>query len=450
MIENKMKFDELIGNLEVLQILFSSVLNKWKGTYIVTKEINENPLEVIIKERRETPTFYVMLCNTSIGKQLYTEGQIQAIKESFSSGHSIINISTFGTTQIVVPIIIDKNPIGAILCDGVRNLKSNYPHNYMCQLESELGYRKNELESLWLDLPQISDDETLQIKTRLDEVVRYLSDIGQQKIELNKAIYERQHEEELRRVWLQQITHQLVAPLHGIQGYAENIHFELRDLLILDKQNIDNKVLDKIQRVIKSTDYLIEISRLATRVANNLAWIVYPRDMERERKKIDSVLVNDFYGLVTRTVKEVQGIARQRQLKAIHVDKSIKTLDKQLFINDELFRQALENLIDNAVKYSTKGTVITINGEVKDEKGIIRVINFGLPVNAIDVENIFAYGYRSKEAIMAYPVGTGIGLSVARQIIELHGGLVIARPSEKTSDGWKTTFIIKLPIHSRQ
>ena len=63
-----------------------------------------------------------------------------------------------------------------------------------------------------------------------------------------------------------------------------------------------------------------------------------------------------------------------------------------------------------------------------------------------ETELIFQRYYRSQSATQIYVVGSGIGLGIAREILRLHGGEIIASPSIETPLGWKTTITIILPI----
>ena len=127
---------------------------------------------------------------------------------------------------------------------------------------------------------------------------------------------------------------------------------------------------------------------------------------------------------------------------------SVVCLNSRLRANRDLFRQAVGNLLDNAVKYANRGTDVLIEGGIVGECAQIRVINEGIRLYPEEVERIFEEGYRGKEARKRYRTGTGIGLTVARQIIELHGGKLTAQPSKRTRRGWQTTFVISLPINT--
>lgn len=268
----------------------------------------------------------------------------------------------------------------------------------------------------------------------------------------NHRLYQRQQKELLlRRAWLRRVTHQLLAPLHGLQGYAEDAGRRLRRWQEETSADSDTWTEEKharwkqeIRRWENSFESVRWSSFYAARLAHNLGWKVYgPRDL-RDRVL---TLVDDVPGLLIRCARDFQGLARERRIRSVYVDTdSVRPLNERLCVDETLFHQAIGNLLDNAVKYSSPGSDIVVSGEIMDQEAGIRVTNYGIRLRAEDVQTIFDEGYRTREAARVNPTGTGIGLPVARQIIEMHSGTLEAQPSEQTGRGWQTVFVITLPL----
>jgi two-component system sensor histidine kinase KdpD len=110
-----------------------------------------------------------------------------------------------------------------------------------------------------------------------------------------------------------------------------------------------------------------------------------------------------------------------------------------------LLTMILAQYLDNARKYSTAGTPITIAARVSKTDFLISVHNFGSTIRIEDRERVFERFYRSPELKDTVP-GTGIGLSVVRKAAEAHHGHVWVISDDKNG----TTFFLSLPIDARR
>src|SRR5699024_7201141 len=103
------------------------------------------------------------------------------------------------------------------------------------------------------------------------------------------------------------------------------------------------------------------------------------------------------------------------------------------------FIQILFNLVHNAIKHTTSGS-ITIKSEVHGNQAVIYVEDTGSGIDTSDMEDIFN-PYIQGRAHDHMDTGIGIGLSVSKQLVELHGGEITFQPSEKG-----TTFMFTMPL----
>ncbi len=104
--------------------------------------------------------------------------------------------------------------------------------------------------------------------------------------------------------------------------------------------------------------------------------------------------------------------------------------------------QVLNNLLDNATKYSPPGSVITIGVRVQEPEVVISVRDHGDGLQAEEVQRVFEPFYRGENATRRRAPGTGLGLTVCRGIVEAHGGRIWI----ETQTGAGSTFSFSLPL----
>ncbi len=257
----------------------------------------------------------------------------------------------------------------------------------------------------------------------------------------NSSLYKRQEQ------WLERVTHQLIAPLNGLLGHASNQMKRFQNWQNdTTSHHLEGWTGREIERWTGTLRSMVDTATYATRLARNLAWTVYID--ARIQNSINLQTVDDFSGLLTKSIQGFQGLAGERNLLPLYIDTdSISILNGKFELDVVLFRQAFENLLDNAVKYSKPNTRIIIKSYIQNKKGYILVINDGICLREEDIENVFKDEFRTTEARFTYAPGTGIGLSVARQSINLHKGTLTVRPSTLVGKNvWRTEFEICLPL----
>lgn len=120
----------------------------------------------------------------------------------------------------------------------------------------------------------------------------------------------------------------------------------------------------------------------------------------------------------------------------LNIDRSITTIQ----VDGDLIARVFDNLIGNAIRYASEGKYIDIEAKSDDINVYISFITHANPIPANELENIFDKLYRLEKSRATGTGGAGLGLSISRRIVELHGGMLTAR---QTADG--TSFDICLP-----
>jgi two-component system sensor histidine kinase VicK len=107
----------------------------------------------------------------------------------------------------------------------------------------------------------------------------------------------------------------------------------------------------------------------------------------------------------------------------------------------ERLQRVLENLINNAIKYSPDGGTVELSICCDREHAVIRVRDHGIGISSEGLPRIFEASYRAREAATCAP-GLGLGLGIASQVIARHGGTIEAAPAEARG----TTVTVQLPL----
>jgi signal transduction histidine kinase len=256
-----------------------------------------------------------------------------------------------------------------------------------------------------------------------------------------------------QKIWLEKVSHQLTQAFGAVRGHASNIQEFVYELQQFYPESFskwtpaDQKwFTDRVDDVMYSANNGARLaanllrSAISPKAQNNIEW--------------EWALIGDVAALMIEIARDFQGPAQLRKIGRVYVDTdSFKALNGRIRIitTDGLFKQAIGNLIDNAVKYAFPRTEIRITGAISAEMAVIEVHNDGIELLSSDVERVFEYGYRSSAANYMHAPGTGIGLYVAREIIEFHDGTLTANPSRRgrvvnNVNHYHTTFTAMIPL----
>ena len=229
--------------------------------------------------------------------------------------------------------------------------------------------------------------------------------------------------------YLQNVSHQLVAPLNAIKWHIENL--------------TDSRVsIDRARKVLRS---IYSQATLAVHLAKNFALmsnLEADHALSALREPLQPVnlcqllvnLADDFQP--QSWDKDIQITVRNRPLEEAPDVLVIRPLVSQVF----------SNVIENAIKYSKHKSAIEVYGEhlAPRDMVVVKIENQGIPLRPQDAARIFERGFRTQEAKNLYPAGTGFGLYIAKKIVELHEGKISALSDARG----RVIFTIELPVRA--
>ncbi len=125
-------------------------------------------------------------------------------------------------------------------------------------------------------------------------------------------------------------------------------------------------------------------------------------------------------------------ISPERGIRITVDQNSFDTTVRELSADPELFQQAINNLLDNAAKYSFSDTVISITAQHRERMILIIVTNRGIAISPQEVSKCVERGWRGNEAKLVTGEGSGLGLWVADHIMKAHKGSVLISPTDSS------------------
>ena len=227
--------------------------------------------------------------------------------------------------------------------------------------------------------------------------------------------------ESTRQKFVANVSHELKTPITIIRSMFETI--------LASKEKEMDIPVDLLQKGMRNTDRLnqiidelLQLSKLETTGG----------EIEKEKANLNSITENVF--------QQCQPKANEKNIKLISENN-----DQVLFCNSNLLTQALKNLVENAIKYSSDNTTILIAHELNtnENKVIIQVIDQGPGIEEKHIHKLFQRFYRIDNARSRQMGGTGLGLAIVKHISQSHGGQAYV----KSDLGKGSTFTIEIPYN---
>lgn len=232
-------------------------------------------------------------------------------------------------------------------------------------------------------------------------------------------VSERRHQEEFYRSFIQNISHELLTPLAAIAGHVANIK-ECSIEEIESWRHSQDIIEREVRRLTGLTSNLLLLSRLESGVPLRL-----------EPTSI---------GIVVE--EAVAGLLRVAQAKGIELSIQSPPRLPRTRADRHRIKQVFINLLDNAVKYCPEGTEVQVRLGTDGESIIVEVTDNGPGIPPEDLPHIFEKMYRVEKEGTRAVEGSGLGLSIVKRIVELHGGQIAV----DSTVGKGTTFRVTLPL----
>jgi len=228
----------------------------------------------------------------------------------------------------------------------------------------------------------------------------------------------------LRRELVANVSHDLRTPLASLQGYLETLLLKKDSLSAEEQREYIEIAARHSQRLGNLVSELFELARLDSTDATP----------EREPFSLAEL---------------VQDVLQKYELRArdagVRLDVRLDAQVPFVYANIGLIERVLENLLDNALRHTPRGGTVNLVLAPGDETVTVRLSDTGCGIPDQDLPHIFDRFYRSNRPDTRNSDGAGLGLAIARRILELHGGRIDAASGRDTG----TTFTFELPFTER-
>lgn len=226
--------------------------------------------------------------------------------------------------------------------------------------------------------------------------------------------------ERMRSDLVTNASHELKTPVTAIKGFLET----LRDGA-LEEPDTARRFLDIMIR---------QTNRLASIIEDMLSLSRIEKAAENATVRLERI---EIAGVIAAAQKELLSIAHEKGVRLIlSCQEGI-----QAMIQENMFQQAIFNLVDNAVKYTEPGGTVTISSKRRDRKIIVCVEDEGIGIPREHLARIFERFYRVDAGRSRKMGGTGLGLAIVKHIVTAHGGEIRV----ESSPGQGSKFCIEIP-----
>ncbi|MGZ9910551.1 cell wall metabolism sensor histidine kinase VicK [Streptococcus sp. V919] len=232
---------------------------------------------------------------------------------------------------------------------------------------------------------------------------------------------EQEKEERERRLFVSNVSHELRTPLTSVKSYLEALdEGALSEPVAPDFIKVS---LDETNRMMRMVTDLLHLSRI-----------------DNATSHLDVELIN-FTAFITFILNRFDKIRAQDEEKKYEIVRDYPITSVWIEIDTDKMTQVIDNILNNAIKYSPDGGKITVSMKTTDDQMILSISDQGLGIPKEDLPKIFDRFYRVDKARSRAQGGTGLGLAIAKEIVKQHNGFIWA----KSEYGKGSTFTIVLP-----
>ncbi len=213
-------------------------------------------------------------------------------------------------------------------------------------------------------------------------------------------------------------SHELKTPLTSLRSEIE-VHLRSKKSTLKEANEILKSNLEEVMRLQSLTDSLMELTSFESAGLSS---------------SFEKVLLSD---ILMEAIKNVEPMAKAKKIEIVN-----RAVKMKIMGNERSLVRLFTILLDNAIKYSTRSKRVTLTSGILDEVMYVKVTDQGIGIDSSEIDKVFNRFYRIDKSRNSLSVpGYGLGLSIAREITQRHGGNISVKSSTKGS-----VFTIEFPV----
>ncbi|MFB2891528.1 response regulator [Aerosakkonemataceae cyanobacterium BLCC-F50] len=273
------------------------------------------------------------------------------------------------------------------------------------------------------ELKKAKEELEIRVEERTSELTKAIEDLQSEIAERKRAEEALQQAKESAEIanraksdFLSVVSHELRTPLTSVLGFAKIIKKKLETVVFPEVKTEDKKVQKTVKQVEDNLDIIVSEGERLTNLINDVL----------DLAKLESGKIE--WKLEPVSLKEIieQATAATSALfltKPLQLIQDIEPELPQIVADKDRLIQVIINLISNAVKFTSEGSIICRVKKTNKEV-IISIIDTGIGIATDDQNQVFEKFKQVGDTLTDKPKGTGLGLSICKQIVEYHGGRI--------------------------
>ncbi len=380
-------------------------------TEVLSSRLQAQNVDVyVVDEQRDLPGDATTLTvqEQEVFVEEFTRTEAASLEfDPYDKPNTLTYIAHRRHVSIVLPFVSQQGVVG-LLCMGPISgrLYTGIDRSFLQTVADELSITVEKL----LSIEQVRRfNEELQ--GQIDLATKKLRRTNEQLIEMDATKDE----------FVSMASHQLRTPLTSVKGYISMVlDGDVGEITPSQRQLLE-EAFTSSERMVHLIGDFLNVSRLQTG-----KFVIDPHAC-------------DLAKVVSQEVDGMQQIAAAHGLKIIY---KRPARFPTLYIDEGKIRQVIMNFMDNAVYYSPDTASITVSLAIEDGDAVLRVTDKGMGVPKDEQKKLFGKFFRAGNARTQRPDGTGIGLYLAKKVIDGHGG----KPVFESTLGKGSTFGFRLPV----